>query len=359
MKVTFLGQGLESESNNAVGYYLVKYLNSNDFYSFTAISAFVSTYAIEGLTQHIEKAKKSFKELTIIVGIDQGGTSKEALEAIINLNVNSFIFYQSESAIFHPKIYLFEGLKDVKLIIGSSNLTGTGLFVNIESSVLVEFTTDNNDGQKLLADLKDYYNNLLNFTDPNLFKITMDNVENFALKGILPNELIRREKYYKITDGINDDTIIDIRKRQTAKIPSTFKQAIEPENIVADINFEKTNKSNLDKQLHNKSSEIKALFLNLEKRIRESHINIEVKYNPKNIAFKVSKMFAEAHIQADNILLYLKDGVDYIDPQNKVRKVPNTSGYNSWPLKRKVRICNENDLNYIMPIIEQSYKDIL
>jgi HKD family nuclease len=130
MKITFLGQGFEAASANAIGNHLNNYLNQTNFHSFTGISAFASEAGIFGLAGHILNAKQNYqapKKITLVVGVDQQGTSKEALEELKNLNVDSYIFYQSESPIFHPKIYLFEGAQLTKLIVGSSNLTGTGI----------------------------------------------------------------------------------------------------------------------------------------------------------------------------------------------------------------------------------------
>jgi hypothetical protein len=97
-----------------VGNYLISLLSKTNFHTFTGISAFASEAGILGLSEHIENAKKNFKTINLIVGIDEEGTSKEALFEINNLKINSFIFYQDESPIFHPKIYLFEGTKEVK-----------------------------------------------------------------------------------------------------------------------------------------------------------------------------------------------------------------------------------------------------
>ena len=41
MKTTFLGQGFEPISTNAVGHHLIAYLNSLDFHSFTTITYFI------------------------------------------------------------------------------------------------------------------------------------------------------------------------------------------------------------------------------------------------------------------------------------------------------------------------------
>jgi len=184
MKTTFLGQGFESSSADAIGNYLIKYLNQQNFHSFTGISAFASEAGIFGLSGHIQTAKQLFKKLTLIVGIDQEGTSKEALEEILNLNIDSYIFYQTETPIFHPKIYLFEGDKEIKLIVGSSNLTGRGLFTNVESSLLIEFDINDKEGATLLTTLKKYYKTLFDFSDNNLFKISKAVIDDFNARGV-------------------------------------------------------------------------------------------------------------------------------------------------------------------------------
>src|ERR1700722_712032 len=199
MKTTFLGQGLEPASINAVGYHLVTYLGSTDFHTFTGISAFASEAGIFGLSSYIKAAKGNYQILRMIVGVDQEGTSEEALNEILNLDIDSYIFYQSEAPIFHPKIYLFEGSNHTKLIIGSSNLTGRGLFTNVESSLLIEFDNVDRDGIALLAELKSYYRSLFDLSDANLYKITNESIAYFIKKGIVPDEATRKEIYGKKT----------------------------------------------------------------------------------------------------------------------------------------------------------------
>jgi HKD family nuclease len=226
MKLTFLGQGYEPISNNSVGNHLLNLLLQNSFHTFTGISAFASEAGVVGLANHIEAAKKCFNNLNLIVGIDEEGTSKEALYEINNLKINSYIFYQEESPIFHPKIYLFEGERVAKLILGSSNLTARGLFGNVESSLLIEFSSQDMEGKNLLTELKNYYSRLFDFTDPNLFKITETIIQDFIDKGIVPNEAIRNRKHGKLPTEINKivtNTGLIIPKRAIAKIPSSFR----------------------------------------------------------------------------------------------------------------------------------------
>jgi HKD family nuclease len=226
MKTTFLGQGFESNSVNAVGKHLIQYLNQNNFHTFIAISAFASEAGVFGLSSHIQSAKQNFQNLNLIVGIDQGGTSKEALEEILNLNINSYIFYQNESPIFHPKIYLFEGIQDYKLILGSSNLTRTGLFTNVESSLLIEFDVNSLDGMNLLSEIKIYYTSLFNFTDPNLFPISNSIIQDFVTKGIVPNEITRSQSFQKRRPSTNPAGIVSgliVPRRVVASIPANFQ----------------------------------------------------------------------------------------------------------------------------------------
>ena len=109
MKITFLGQGFEAESKNSVGNTVIKLFKETKFNSFTGISAFASEAGVVGLSECIESGADFFETLNLIVGIDQEGTSKKALKEIDELGINSYLFYQKESPIFHPKIYLFEG----------------------------------------------------------------------------------------------------------------------------------------------------------------------------------------------------------------------------------------------------------
>lgn len=237
MKITFLGQGFESESKKSVGNTIIQLFKENKFSSFTGISAFASEAGAVGLSECIASGVKFYKTLNLIVGIDQEGTSKKALKEINDLGINSYIFYQKESPIFHPKIYLFEGENDTTLIVGSSNLTARGFFGNVESSLMVEFKNDNAEGVKLLKEVKDYYSTLFDFTDPNLFKISPEVINQFVNEGIVPTRKVWKKKHKKHTSnktpqGEND---LVIPKRPTVKIPSNFKGRHKTNETVSKI----------------------------------------------------------------------------------------------------------------------------
>ena len=228
MRVSFLGQGFENVSINAVGNKLIEFLGQTSFDTFFGISAFASAAGIRGLSNYINNAKAHFNNINLIVGIDQNGTSKEALEEIVDLNVNAYIFYQKEAPIFHTKIYLFEGAREVKFILGSSNLTSTGLFNNLEGSLLIEFDSDDEDGNELLNQLKWYYSGLFNLNDPNLFEINTANIRSFIDEGVVAKEPTRIR--YQGKRKSSSTTGMSIPPRQITSIPQEFRRTLKSTN---------------------------------------------------------------------------------------------------------------------------------
>lgn len=250
MEVTYLGQGFEPESKNAVGNKIKVLLEDNRYDSFFCISAFASVTAIDFLGQIIkDNSFRTNEKYTVIVGIDQDGTSKEALTALNSLEINSYVFYQTEPPIFHPKIYLFEGQKDTVLIIGSSNLTGAGLFNNVESSLMIEFTSSDEKGKALVNQVKSYFSTLFDFSDPNLFKLDLDLIESLVNDGYVPTTQIwtkRYKKYAPQSDSKESTPSIVIPSRKTAKIPRAFKGKYKTDKVVSELIVETENKQNLE-----------------------------------------------------------------------------------------------------------------
>lgn len=226
MEIQFLGQGYEKESANSVGNYLIELLSDKDFHSFMAISAFISQAAIRGLSTCIDDAKKHLKNITIIAGVDQKVTSKEALEELIKLDVNAYVFHEASSTIFHPKIYLFEGVDKSVLIIGSSNLTSQGLFSNIEASLLLKI--DNEENSEIISQLKNYYKGLFDLTDPNLKVLNKKLIEELVKISVVPTEAERKAMQNKAKKSANKEVrkiIYQIfPKREVAKIPPAFRK---------------------------------------------------------------------------------------------------------------------------------------
>ncbi|GGB10593.1 DUF5655 domain-containing protein [Mucilaginibacter rubeus] len=170
-----------------------------------------------------------------------------------------------------------------------------------------------------------------------------------------------RLELYKYHYYENDIFALDKVNGDDEKIDSTIIVSKKKESI-KEFNLQiKQNDSsqlldiNLERQLNKAQPFVKELFFDLRKTIFELDENIYEKANANNIAFRISKMFVEVHIQTDNVLIYLRP-INYNDPLGKVFKVPDT---HRWTLNRGLRIRTVTDLNYAAPLIEKSYQDIL
>jgi len=229
MNITLLGQGFEPISEFSVGKKIIKFLADPSFHTFTGISAFASPAGINGLSHHIENAKSHIKIITIVTGVDQKGTSKEALEALLDLDINAFIFYQRSFPIFHPKIYLFEGENKTELIIGSSNLTAQGLFANVETSLLVSVDNSKESDREIVRQLKDYFKGIFDYSDPNLKRLSKELIDELVKEKIVPTEAERKAAHDKDEkterEDENTERIISkiFPKREIPKIPREFR----------------------------------------------------------------------------------------------------------------------------------------
>lgn len=189
MITEFIGQGLTEFVEDATGDYICSSLKDEVFTEITFFVAFLRSKGLKELKPFIEKAIKENRKVTAFVGRDDKITSKEALEMLIDLDVDAYI-YHSKKYIFHPKIYLFEGQLRNRIIVGSSNLTKTGLFFNVESSLLIDFTSEDKSGIKVLNQLKNYYSPLLDFESDDLDKVTPEHI-----KYLVDNSLVSIERY--------------------------------------------------------------------------------------------------------------------------------------------------------------------
>jgi HKD family nuclease len=232
MQIKLLGQGFKPSSSQSVGHKLIKFLADKDFHTFTGISAFASQAGVNGLSKYISNAKKHLKVITIVTGVDQKGTSKEALEALLDLDVEAYVFYQPSITIFHPKIYLFEGDTKSELILGSSNLTSQGLFTNVEASLLVSIDNNSALDQQIIKQLKDYFSGIFDRPDPNIKKLTKQLIEDLVKSRVVPTEAERKAFQDKAekSENVTTESLISkiFPKRAIAQIPSEFRGNRKP-----------------------------------------------------------------------------------------------------------------------------------
>ena len=206
MTINFIGHGLSSSKDNiTVGKYLKASFQDNKFSKFLGFSAYSTTGGIKNLIPALKIAKLHFEEIKFFIGIDDKITTKEVFQIFLDLGIDSFVFHTQSEVIFHPKIYIFEGKRKNRIILGSSNLTLNGLFnQNIEASVVVDFGVSDIAGRKFLNQIKDYFQSVINVETENVKKIDCESLETFVNQGFIKINSSKKEKP-KDEAVVNDD----------------------------------------------------------------------------------------------------------------------------------------------------------
>jgi len=82
---------------------------------------------------------EDLRQVDVVVGMSGRGTSAEALALLHARARRVFVYHKHHRQTFHPKLYLLDDggqpPADAALLVGSSNLTGGGLYQNIEGNL--------------------------------------------------------------------------------------------------------------------------------------------------------------------------------------------------------------------------------
>ena len=133
-------------------------LTDTKFTSLTIIVAYAKSGPLLRLESQIKNWVASGNKIEAIFGLDQQGTSLEALTFAFQ-NFSKIYITQEKGITFHPKIYLFKGAKDARAIVGSNNLTVGGTETNFESSVIIDLIKS--EDASILSEIRSMWTDLL------------------------------------------------------------------------------------------------------------------------------------------------------------------------------------------------------
>ena len=173
------------------------------------------------MTPYIETAKSEGVAIKVVLGVDQKGTSKEALEEVLSWDVDASIYHTKSINIFHPKIYLFENEDIFTMIVGSNNLTEMGLVKNVECSLLIKDIKSN----PVHGEFYNYWKNILDGKDINLYPITQDLIEKLYKDSVVTSESQRSKRYDNGEDeqGETKQKSVSFKKTEIQKNPEGFR----------------------------------------------------------------------------------------------------------------------------------------
>lgn len=105
----------------------------------------------DGVSAIAPQLKSVSKVATFFVGIRNDITSVQAVKALLGLGVRVYaVDTGTRSVIFHPKLFLSEGKTTARLVIGSANMTFSGLHNNIEAGAILDLDLKNKDDKQFL-----------------------------------------------------------------------------------------------------------------------------------------------------------------------------------------------------------------
>lgn len=206
MDTIIIGQGYNLKENTSVGKELIRLFQSGRYTSFTCLVAFASFGGVSALSKEILRSKANGVNIKVILGVDQKGTSKEALEEVLSWGIDSKIYHTDDFNIFHPKVYLFENEDIFTLIVGSNNLTIPGLVQNVECSLMIKDIKSN----PVLAKFYSYWDGILNGSEVNLYPLTQKLIDDLYSDNIITLESERAARYDRGEDDI-EGTKVDKR----------------------------------------------------------------------------------------------------------------------------------------------------
>ena len=164
-------------------------LQDNRLSSFKLIVAYAKSGPLHRLREHLYSWRAADKRADAILGIDQQGTSREALNLALTL-FDSVYVTQAPGITFHPKIYLFAGDHFARAFVGSNNLTVGGTEKNFEAAIDIELDlpADASD----LARLATAWTGLLPASCPATRQLTPQLLEELVADGIVVAEKAMR-----------------------------------------------------------------------------------------------------------------------------------------------------------------------
>lgn len=209
---------------NTAGEEIAKTLRSGKYSDFKVAVAYSRNSGISRIYNELSDFANNGGKTSVIAGIDQSNTSYQAL---VNLKTfaheNLFIHHDKNFDItFHPKVYLFGNREIEKVIVGSSNFTAGGFFLNYEANIGVTLDSSKNakDFQKQVSD---YWDNLLK--DENTKKCELTLLKKLLESGSVVDEQ-KQKPFKEIIEKISNDLPFKIKKKLKTLPPVVAASAV-------------------------------------------------------------------------------------------------------------------------------------
>ena len=176
---------------------LIELLDSGDFHTLNIAVAFAKNSGVLRVKNALENFRKSGGQVNVYVGVDLGGTSYEALTALLLCTDTLNVVHSEKGQTFHSKIYQFQGDAKGLLVVGSHNLTGGGLWTNFESSTMIPFEGSNASVGQIQGGMDDFFTQLKSLGDSIMSIAAQEDVESLLQNGYVIKEVTEQVRLSK------------------------------------------------------------------------------------------------------------------------------------------------------------------
>lgn len=200
-------------------------LSDTNFQELRVVVAYAKSGPLHRLRAHFDAWRKAGGKSYAIIGIDQQGTSQEALEPALALFDRVYVT-RERGVTFHPKAYIFEGKKLARFFVGSSNLTVGGTETNFEASLIVDLDIDQE--KHLYSDLRAIWDELLPSACPATQALTQGILNQLVADGHVLAETALAKQQAKGRTTSAPITKSGLQLRPPTPLPANAKKAAQP-----------------------------------------------------------------------------------------------------------------------------------
>jgi phospholipase D-like protein len=152
-------------------------------------SAFVTSSGTQRLGPALRAVIEAGGIVRALVGVANHLTSMQAVADLLDIGAEVTGLHTGGSILYHPKVYLLQGQDRAWISVGSSNLTGNGMYRNIETNTIIELRLDSAEDAQVGEQLLAWFNRFRAVYARNMVQITARSIAGFVEAGTLADEL--------------------------------------------------------------------------------------------------------------------------------------------------------------------------
>lgn len=142
MTLQFVPQPWKDGANLDDWFATVREASTHEVQHVTIVTAWAKRSGLALIRGDLAAVKAGGGSVSMIVGISEGGASRQGLELALEVSDTVDVFHDPSGRTFHPKVYLSRGDSVSHLFVGSNNMTAGGVFRNYEAGLAVVTATD-------------------------------------------------------------------------------------------------------------------------------------------------------------------------------------------------------------------------